>query len=153
MNQEFTFLDPEKLVDGELELILAEKKPAIKEKKYVPSYNFKLHNNATNEDVGHINLRIGTEDELYYVGHIGYGVDEKYRGHHYASRGCKLIFDFVRRHGLQSVWLTCNPDNYASRRTIEIISGKLIEEVELPEDSEMRINRGETRKLRYKIDL
>lgn len=153
MNEEFKFLEPGKLIDNELELILAEKKPAIKERKYVPSYKFNLYNRNTKENMGYINLRIGTIEELYYVGHIGYGVDEKYRGHRYAARASKLLFDFARKHGLQTICFTCNPDNFASRRTIEIIGGKLINEVELPENNEMRIEHGETKKLRYEVKI
>ena len=72
------FIDIADLADGEIELYCADKKPAIPEKKWVPSYVFEIRQN--NSRVGEINLRIGYTDGLYYGGHIGYGVDEPYRG-------------------------------------------------------------------------
>ena len=153
MADNFTFFDPGKLIDDELELVLVEKIPVQPEKKYDPSYRFEMRNTTTKELMGYVHLRINYKYNLYYAGNIGYGVDEKYRGHHYAARASKLLFNLARKHGLKEVWLSCNPDNLASRHTIESIGGKLIEVVDLPEDNEMRIKNGETKKCRYKIDL
>ncbi len=152
MANEFKFLDPGKLVDHELELILSETNPENVEKKYVPAYKFDLYNTATKEKMGYIHLRIGQNENIFYGGNIGYGVDEKYRGHHFAARSCKLLFDLARRHGLSEVWITCNVGNFASRRSAELAGFKLIEIVDLPEHNEM-YEKGERQKCRYKIDL
>ena len=37
------------------------------------------------QEVGRIVLREGNSLERYYDGHIGYSIEEKYRGHHYSS--------------------------------------------------------------------
>ena len=87
-----------------------------------------------------------------YGGHIGYGVLPRYRGHRYAARACKLLFPLARRHGLNPLWITCNPDNIASRRTCELAGGKLVEIVDLPEDIDM-YQAGERQKCRYRFDL
>ena len=47
--------------------------------------------------MGRCALRIGYNDSLYYVGHIGYSVYEKYRGHHYAAKACKLLFLLAKK--------------------------------------------------------
>lgn len=78
--------------------------------------------------------------------------DEVYRGHHYAGKACLLLFELARKHDLGYIIITCNPDNYASRKTCEYANGELIEIVELPEDSDMRA-RGENEKCIYRIEL
>ncbi len=42
-------------------------------------------------EVGKIVLREGTRKERYYDGHIGYNIELKYRGHHYAYQATKLL--------------------------------------------------------------
>lgn len=48
--------------------------------------------------------------------------------------------------------ITCNPDNYASRKTCEYVGGELPEIVEWPEENDMRKN-GEFEKCIYKFYL
>ena len=43
------------------------------------------------KEVGRIILREGSDQECYYDGHIGYHIDEEYRGHHYAVQALSLI--------------------------------------------------------------
>lgn len=152
MNEEFNFLDPGKLIDSELELILVEKEPENFVKKYVPTYKFDLVNLNNKEKMGYIHLRIGNNENIFYGGNIGYGVDEKYRGNHYAARGCKLLFNLARKHNLKELWITCNIDNIASGRTAELAGFKLIEVVNVPPHNEMYA-RKEYQKRRYKIEL
>jgi predicted acetyltransferase len=149
----FKFHDPGKLIDGDLELILVHKYPGNQAIGRVPSYQFKMAHTGHGGELGHINLRIGTTDHiLEYAGHIGYGVNPEHRGHRYAARACRLLLPLARSHGLETLWITCNPDNLASRRTCELAGGELVEIVDLPEDNEM-YRRGERQKCRYRIDL
>ena len=100
-----------------------------------------------------IGLRIGSSKgiEMYY-GHFGYHVYPPARGHRYAERACRLLLPLARRHGLQTLWLTCNPDNFASRRTCERLGATLISIVPVPEDDPLYA-RGEREKCRYRLDL
>ncbi|HEY8750186.1 MAG TPA: GNAT family N-acetyltransferase [Tepidisphaeraceae bacterium] len=102
---------------------------------------------------GGIGLRIGRARnvEMYY-GHLGYHVYPPARGRRYAERACRLLFPLARRHGLKTVWITCNPDNFASRRTCERLGGVLISIVAVPDDDPLYA-RGELEKCRYRIDL
>ena len=46
-----------------------------------------------------------------------------HRGHHYAGKACKLLFQLAQRHGMEYVIITCNPDNYPSslpKRSVRI---------------------------------
>jgi predicted acetyltransferase len=149
----FEFHDPGKLVDGNLELILAERYPGGPSIGFVPTYRFKMRLAGGDKDVGHVELRVGnTRHIVMYGGHIAYGVLPEYRGHHYAARACRLLLPLARSHGLNPLWITCNPDNFASRRTCELAGATFVEIVDLPEDIDM-YSEGERRKCRYRIDL
>jgi predicted acetyltransferase len=150
---EFNWIDPGVLVDGDLELVLIEKSPADPSKGYVPAYGFEMRRAGNPEAIGNISLRVGDTVRLrMYGGHLGYGVKPAFRGHHYAARACRLLFPLARRHGIRELWITCNPDNIASRRTCELAGATFVEIVDLPEDSDM-YQRGERQKCRYRIDL
>ena len=149
----FRFYRPGPLIDGRLRLVLVERTPANPIQDRAPSYGFTIAHADTNEPVGRIALRVGNSDYIrLYAGHIGYRVEEPYRGNHYAARSCRLLFPLARLHGLNPLWITCNPENIASRRTCELAGGDYVETVALPEDCDMdRI--GERHKCRYRIDL
>jgi len=148
---EFHHLQPGELRDGEVEVVLTQTNPADPVKKWVPSYDFDIR--VGGEAVGKINFRAGTTLDIeMYGGHFAYGVFEKFRGHHYAERGVRLLLPFARLHGLQIVWITCNPDNFPSRRTCERLGATLVEIVPLPPDNDQYLE-GEREKCRYRIDL
>jgi tagatose 1,6-diphosphate aldolase len=102
---------------------------------------------------GGIGLRIGTNDkiELYY-GHFGYHVYPPARGRRYAERSVRLLLPLARRHGLKVLWITCNPDNYASRRTCERLGARIESIVAVPDDDPLYA-RGEREKCRYRLVL
>jgi tagatose 1,6-diphosphate aldolase len=150
---DFEWKDPGELVDGDLTLVLAEKIPADPAKRYVPAYDFEMRRTGRPEKIGNVGLRVGDTYRLrMYGGDIGYGVNPEFRGHHYAARACRLLFPLARLHGMKELWITCNPDNVASRRTCELIGAVFVEIVDLPEDIDM-YQRGERQKCRYRIDL
>jgi predicted acetyltransferase len=74
------------------------------------------------------------------------------RGHHYAERACRLLLPLARRHGIQPLWITCNPDNFPSRRTCERLGAKLVEIVAVPPRDPLYL-RGDHEKCRYRLDL
>jgi tagatose 1,6-diphosphate aldolase len=122
----------------------------------IPSYHFWMRLNGNDPPVrmaGTIGLRIGDTPNLRnYVGHVGYNVYPAARGRHLAERATRLLFPLARRHCLKTLWITCNPDNHASRRTCERLGGTLIDIVPVPADHELYA-RGEIQKCRYRIDL
>jgi tagatose 1,6-diphosphate aldolase len=147
------FLDPGKLVDGELELLLVKTYPEDPSRGFSPAYKFILTIQGQGGDVGQLQLRVGNTEHIHlYAGHLGYSVGEKYRGNRYAARATKLILPLARKHDLNPLWITCNPDNIPSQRTCEILGAKFIEIVDLQENSVM-YKRGERQKCRYRLDL
>jgi len=108
---------------------------------------------GTKQKIGRINFRVGnTEDVTMYAGHFGYRVEPDFRGNRYAARSCQLLFPLAKKHQIDPLWITCNPDKQASRRTCEIAGGKLIEIVDLPTDNDQYLD-GERQKCRYRFDL
>jgi tagatose 1,6-diphosphate aldolase len=149
----FEFLDTGCLMDRDLELVLVGKDPGDPARGWIPAYRFTMRLVGSDEEIGRIELRVGDTEPLHrYAGHIGYGVLEAYRGHRYAARACRLLLPLARRHGMRTLWITCNPDNLASRRTCELLGASLVEIVDVPEDTDMH-QRGERQKCRYRLDL
>ena len=74
------------------------------------------------------------------------------RGRRYAERSCRLLFPLARAHGIKTLWITCNPDNFASRRTCERLGMRLIDTVPVP-DTDPLYARGDRVKCRYRIEL
>ncbi len=146
------FLNTDFLENDEIKLVterLAEGDPA---RNWVPAYHFFICDRQGRR-MGRCDLRIGYNDKLYYGGHIGYGIDKEYRGHHYAARACRLLFSLARKHGMEYLYITCSPDNWPSRKTCEFLQGELLETAELPEDNDMRIEEGETEKCIFRFSL
>ncbi len=128
--------------DGEIYLRLDRKVGADDEIGYVPAYIFTICRCSDDEEVGGIDLRFGhngTEKthSTYYGGNIGYHVDAPFRGNRYAARACALLFELARERGMDRVYITCNPDNLASKRTIELVGCEFVECAQLPEHNAM----------------
>lgn len=68
------------------------------------------------------------------------------------GKACLLLFRLAQKHDMKYLYITCNPDNYASRKTCEYAGGKLMDIVELPEGNDMR-DRGESEKCIYEFIL
>ncbi len=143
------FMDTTFLKNDEINLVLEKTVDGDEAKGWVPAYHFAICNKEGIK-MGVCDLRVGHNDNVYYGGNIGYTVYEEYRGHHYAGKACLLLFELAKMHRLEYVIITCNPDNYASRKTCEYAGGKLLEIVELPENSDMREN-DETQKCIFKF--
>lgn len=133
----FEFKDFDYLTDGEIDLKIAEKVPADEEKGYVPAYKYTITLHGEEESIGAIDIRIGYNENLYYGGHIGYGIKESYRGHNYATKACRIVKRIAIEHGMDRIIITCNPNNPPSRKTCEKSGLKLKEIVDLPEHNDL----------------
>lgn len=149
----FKFKDYDKLTDGEIDLILNEKRRSVRNMGLVPSYEFNISLTENTDVIGRISLRVGNTNRIKkYAGHIGYGINEKYRGNHYAAKACNLVKQVAIDHGLKTLWITVNPDNYPSRRTCEILGCEMVEIVDIPEYLDI-YRQGERQKCRYRWDI
>lgn len=81
------------------------------------SYVFDIHLRDRRGAIGYISLRVGESPELYYLGHIGYRIEEPWRGHGYAGKALKLLIPLIRQEGLFHPVITTDVDNLPSRQT------------------------------------
>ena len=118
-----------------------------------PTYHFWMIEPASGQVAGRINLRDShTELVERYAGHIGYGVEEAFRGRRLALHAVEMLKPLAFRLGLNPLWITCDPANLASRRICELAGGEMVEEVKIPENNLMYAG-GAREKCRYRIDL
>ena len=135
-SEESPFFDSDDLTDGEIRLEVKELSPARPEKNWFPAYHYRICL-TDGTPVGDCDLRLGHNENIYYGGHIGYNVDEPYRGHHYAAKAVQLLKKQARKHGMGFVIITCNEHNAASARSCELAGCRYIETVDLPEYNDM----------------
>ena len=81
-----------------------------------------------NRNVGKISLRIADNKDAYWDGNIGYEIDEDYRGHNYAYEACKLVIEIAKKHNMDQLYFSCEPNNIPSIRTIEKLGAIFLEE-------------------------
>ena len=144
-------IDLATLRDRDLQLLLASFEH--NSVHHVPASSFRMVHTATGEELGTIRLRVGSTPHIErYAGHIGYRVHEPFRGHRYAARALSLLLPLALHHGLDPLWITCDPENIASRRTLEIAGAQFVEIVEVPKDCVI-YRSGHPTKCRYRLDL
>jgi len=148
---EFHFLGEEGLTDDEISLHIVRTLPGDSEKIWLPAYFFAIQNRE-GKIVGNCELRIGYNENIRYIGNIGYRIATEFRGHQYAEKASRILLRFAARHGMPSVWITCDPNNTASRKTCERLGAILLEITELPTDSPLRMD-GKDRICIYRYEL
>ena len=142
-------IEPGQLRDDELSLILVSFAPHRTHQ--IPTYHFRMVHSISGEEMGQINLRSQTNRIIErYAGHVGYSVRELFRGHRYAARSVALILPLAQSLNINPLWITCDPDNTASRRSCEIAGAELIEIVDLPSDY-AGYAFGQRQKCRYRL--
>jgi tagatose 1,6-diphosphate aldolase len=120
-----------------------------------PCYHFWMldHSQPQLPIAGAVCLRIGNglDIERHY-GHVGYHVYPPHRGRHFAQRAVRLLLPLARAHGINPVWITCNPENQASRRTCERLGAILTQTVAVPTNHPLA-KIGEAEKCCYRLDI
>ncbi|HEX4807690.1 MAG TPA: GNAT family N-acetyltransferase [Bryobacteraceae bacterium] len=144
-------IDPGVLQDADLQLELTGFAPHPVHK--VPTYHFRMVHAPSAQELGSIRLRVGSTPHVQlYAGHIGYAVHEAHRGHRYASRSVRLLMPLAGRLGLDPLWITCDPENLASRRSLELAGAEFIEVVNVPEHCVI-YKSGHPQKCRYRLGV
>ena len=98
--KKFEFLDVSDLRDGEILLRLERTGEAQPEKHWVPGYYFDICL-PDGTKIGYCDLRVGYTDKTCIGGNIGYGIDEPYRGNHFAAKACGLLFRLAKKHQME----------------------------------------------------
>ncbi len=144
------FLTEFDFIKGEnIDLKIKEKAPA--QNNYLPSYAWTIL--SKDEIVGGINLRIGYNENIYYGGNIGTEILEKYRGNGFAKKAARMVLPVAKKHGITELYISCNPNNMASRKIMESLPNcYFIEKAILPTYNDAYL-KGEREKLIYKIKI
>lgn len=138
--------------DGELRLDFDRAYETADSPWAVPAFRFDIV--ADRQKAGTISFRIGNDNRLLrFAGHIGFGVDEPFRGRRLAGRAVKLLYPLAKSYGLNPLWLLCNPDNFSSMRVMEWLGAVYVETIDMPPDYERYYSRGERQKRRYRLDF
>lgn len=142
-------VSPGTICDAELELNLD--RFEVHPVHHVPTYLFQMIHGETREVLGNIRLSIVSTPHIKcYAGHVGFGVFPQHRGHHYAARAVRLLLPLACKLGIDPLWITCDPENLASRRTLELAGAEFIEIVDVPADCIIH-RKGHPRKCRYRL--
>ncbi|NNC87775.1 MAG: GNAT family N-acetyltransferase [Akkermansiaceae bacterium] len=114
----------------------------------LPAYLYRIFQDGGAE-VGRINFRVGASPHATLVaGHIGFEVAPEFRGGRVALRACRVLGPFVAEVSGEVI-ITCDPDNLASKRTIELLGAEYLDRQEVPEDDPSYAG-GSRWKLRYR---
>ncbi len=82
--------------------------------------------------IGHVSVRHCLSEALERRGgHIGYAIRPSKQHQGYGSQILKRVLPVVRALGIQKALVTCDKDNFASRRIIEKNGGMLADEIEV----------------------
>jgi predicted acetyltransferase len=92
---------------------------------YVPSTNFWILDLDKEKVVGLVSLRHELNDNLRnYGGHIGYNIRKPERGKGYGTKALELALVKAKEIGLNKALVTCDHDNFASKKIIEKNGGE-----------------------------
>ncbi len=134
--------------DGIIDLSASSRDETDEKCGIVDCYAFDIHPAGSRRYAGYISIRLGESPELYYLGHVGYRVEEMYRGDHFALRACRLLEPLLAGMRIRSLVITNDPDNLASRKTCEALGCTLERTTPVPQAYRYIVS-GSTAKCRY----
>jgi len=114
--------------DGWLEK-LEEDRNRIPNKEKVPAETYFLVKTKDNTIVGMVNIRLVLNEKLKkFGGNIGYSIRPTERRKGYNKINLYLALLVCQKYGIKEVFMDCDKNNIASRRTIESLGGLLLQE-------------------------
>lgn len=131
-------------IEGKIvDLKLSKFVPAVPEKHYVDICCYDILLSGTDIVVGECSAKIGFNESIFYIGNVGYAINEELRGNGYAVEAVKLLLKLFRINNFKSIIITQNPQNKASFRVCEKLSAKFLGTYSIPEYNIRREKFGE----------
>ena len=109
--------------------------------------------NGTFREIGRIVFRLGSTQDHYYDGHIGYSIKEEFQGQSKSFRACNLLKEKMMDLGYDQVVLTCDPANLASKKIITKLGATYLETAPIPKSLKKFFNPDEKVKEIYLWNL
>lgn len=120
--------------------------------EHLETYSYEIYRKEPHALIGYCDIRLGDFQTLYYLGHIGYNILVPYRGQRYSLAASRLLLVLARHLEMDELLITCNADNGASQRIIELLGGEFIDLAVVPKDEPL-YRQGDRLKRVYRIDL
>ena len=120
--------------------------------EHLETYSYEIFRKDPHALIGFCDLRLGAMETLYYLGHIGYNILVPYRGQRYSLSAGKLLLELADHLEVKELLITCNEDNLASQRIIELMGGEFINLAKVPKDEPL-YDQGDRVKCVYHFDL
>ncbi|MEZ4619406.1 MAG: hypothetical protein R2867_28405 [Caldilineaceae bacterium] len=146
------FIEPGTLVDGELELMLIECYAGNAQLRLAPAYRFKWQTHTMAGPWGASNCGLVTAKICGCMPATSAIESTKRFEAGTMPRGQCSYRPLARYHQLGTLWITCNPENLASRRSCELAGLTFTEIVKVPPSSDMYAM-GDRQKCRYQMVL
>ncbi len=105
----------------------------------VPTILFDVYVKSMDRVVGRVEYRFESDYEVKFYGNVGYVIYPPYRGNNYAYLGTKLMLEkiAIRHPEINQVVITCNPDNIASKKTIEKLDATYLGRIKVDRHHEL----------------
>lgn len=120
--------------------------------RIIPFYYYEVYLNSKSSAIGKISIRIGHNEHSYFNGNVGYEIDEAFRGNGYAKTAVMMTYSVARFHGMTHLIISCDEDNYSSKRVINKLGGIHIETI-LPPKNYVFYYEGIPKHSIYRIDI
>ncbi len=120
--------------------------------RIIPFYYYEVYLNSKSSTIGKISIRIGHNEHSYFNGNVGYEIDEAFRGNGYAKTAVMMTYSVARFHGMTHLIISCEEDNYSSKRVINKLGGIHIETI-LPPKNYVFYYEGIPKHSIYRIDI
>lgn len=140
-----------KIIKGDI-LTLKLIEACVGDDKNIPFYYYAIYLNSISSVIGKISIRIGQNEHSYFNGNVGYEIDEVFRGNCYAKIAVIMTYSVARFHGMSHLIISCDADNYSSKRVINKLGGIHIETI-LPPKSYVFYYEGIAKHSIYRIDI
>lgn len=132
--ESFEWMEFPDLASDEIRLIPKSRDEADPGKGEAAKYGFTILHIEDDRDIGVVYFAVERSRKQFLTGHLSYGVDPAYKGHHYASKACLLVREVALAHGFDRLFIGSRYENIASRKTIQWLGARPITVDDVPDE-------------------
>lgn len=95
-------------------------------------YVYKIYLKDKYSPIGRLTFRLGESEEIQLLGHIGFFIHKKNRGHNYAKQATALVLAFLSGYGVDNLLMTADETNIASNKIARDLGGECVKQIQIP---------------------